>query len=366
MKTTAQLTPWQKKQAALLYYFSSMDYLKGLQNRLLDVRTLAESTLDKSRAEARDKMLRSAQWGDRNTTENWANNAWGFLADFQRSIARDIADRASQTYHVTGAYQCGRGMDEYSMLWTTPAEQERFHTMFEELARYARNIDDTMNKTYPVSRWNDFGLTVEWKKHADRFPMLPRFVVRTDIVGESGAVPPRTGVYISSDDPDGSLQFGWTGGGTGRLVNCVTFNDLGKAALAVVGRTKLWVDGKAMLDFVLANLDRPELKRDPDLAGSQTEDVAPSLVALNGFTSHPSRWYYVECVEGEFEPIETETEETVRETTRFEAGEVCQKRGFYFTPARLDSRRCFEIGESFPDMASAYGRTIWQWDAKQG
>lgn len=365
MKATAQLTPWQKKQAALLYYFSSMDYLKGLQNRLLDLRTIGESTLDKSRAEARDKMLRSAQWGDRNTTENWANNAWGFLADFQRSIARDIADRASQTYHVTGAYQCGRGMDEYSMLWTTPAEQERFDAMFEELSRYAGNIDDTMNKIYPESRWDDFTLTVEWQNHAHHFPMLPKLIVRTDITGESGRVPPRTGVYVSSDDPHGALQFGWIGGGNGRLVDCATFNDLGKAALAAVGRKKLWVDGKAMLDFVLANSDRPELKDDPFFDSPRTEDLAPSLTARNAFTSHPSRWYYVERVDGEFEPIETESEEPVRETTRFEAGAVCQKRGFYFTPARLDSRRRFEIGEAFPDMASAYGKTIWQWDAKQ-
>jgi hypothetical protein len=257
-------------------------------------------------------------------------------------------------------------MDEYSMLWTTPAEQERFHTMFEELSRYAGNIDNTMDKTDHVSRWTDFGLTMEWRKHADEFRMLPKFIVRTDIAGESGQIPPRTGVYVSSDDRDASLQFAWTGGGRGNLVDSSTFNDLGKAALAAVGRTKLWVDRKAMLDFVLANLDSPELKSDPDLADSKNEHLAPSLVALNALTSHPSHWYYVERVEGEFEPIETESEEPVRETTRFEAGEVCQKRGFYFTPARLDSRRSFEIGETFPDMASAYGRTIWQWDAKQG
>ena len=305
MITIIGLTAWQKKQATLLYYFSSMDYLKGLQDRLLDLRTLDESTIGKSRAEARDKLLQSARWGDRNTTKNWVANAWGFLEAFQRSIARDIADRASQTYHVTGAYQCGRGMDEYSKLWTTPAEQKRFDAMFEELSRYAGNIDKTMDKTYHVSRWTDFGLTMKWLKHADEFPMLPKFTVRTDLAGESGQVPPRTGVYMSSDDPDASLQFAWTGGGTGWLVDSSTFNDLGKAALSAVGRTKLWVDRKAMLDFVLANLDRPELKSDPDLADSKNEHLAPSLVALNAFTSHPSRWYYVERVDGEFEPIET-------------------------------------------------------------
>ena len=366
MNTIIGLTAWQKKQAALLYYFSSMDYLKGLQDRLLDLRTLDESSVGKSRVEARDKLLRSAQWGDRNTTENWANNAWGFLADFQRSITRDIADRAFHTYHVTGANQCGRGMNEVSMLWATPAEQERFDAMFEELTWYAHNIDKTMDKTYHTSRWDDFDLTMQWRKQAHRFPVISKFVVRPDITGESGKVPPKTGVYISADDPYASLQFGWTGGGRGRLLDSSTFNELGKAALALVGRAKLWVDGKSMFNFVLANLDNPGLKSDPYFWTSQNQELAASLVAMNAFTSHPSQWYYVERVDGEFEPIETESEEPVRETSRFEAGEVCQKRGFYFTPARLDSRRSFEIGETFPDMASTYGRTIWQWDAKQG
>ena len=305
MNTIIGLTAWQKKQATLLYYFSSMDYLKGLQDRLLDLRTLGESTVGKSRAEARDKLLRSARWGDRNTTKNWVANAWGFLEAFQRSIARDIADRAFQTYHVTGAYQCGRGMDEYSKLWTTPAEQERFDSMFEELSWYARNIDHTMNKIYRESRWDDFTLTVEWQKHADQFPMIPKFIVRTDIAQESGQIPPRTGVYMPADDRDGSLQFGWTGGGTGRLLECATFNELGKAALAAVGRTKIWVDGKAMLEFVLTNPNRPELKDDPFFDSPRIEALAPSLVARNAFTSHPSHWYYIELIEGEFESIET-------------------------------------------------------------
>lgn len=365
MKPNYALTPWQKKQAALLYYFSSMEYLKGLKDRVHALRVLAEGTLYQSSAENRDSALRSARWGIRDTGENWANNAWPFLADFQLSVGRDIADRASQIYHVTGAYQCGRGMDEYSMQWMSPEEQLRFDEMFEELSIYAGNIDDTMDKTGKSSRWKDFGLTLMWQRNADRFPALPKFRVLTEVTAESGQRPPRTGVYVSSDDPNASLQFGWTGCPRGKLQDCATLNELGKAALSAVGRPKLWVDGQAMLDFLLHNLSRPELTSDPYLNEAQDKEMAPSFIACNASTSHPTRWYYVELVSGEYEEIESEIEQDGLGKLRFESGTVCQERGFYFTPAQLASRRRFEQGAIFPDVGSGYGKTIWQLDAKQ-
>ncbi|WP_156885597.1 hypothetical protein [Massilia niastensis] len=55
MTPTYQLTPWQKKQAALLYYFSSMEYLKGLQERLHALMGVTEDTVRKSRKQGRNK-----------------------------------------------------------------------------------------------------------------------------------------------------------------------------------------------------------------------------------------------------------------------------------------------------------------------
>ncbi len=326
---------------------------------------ITDDTLKKSREEKRDQWLRSPQWGDRNTTENWANNAWGFLADFRQSVTRDIADRALSIYHVTGTYQCGRGMSEYSMLWTTPEEQEKFDAAFAEISRYAGNIDDTMDKTGGSNEWTDFGLTLEWTKQREHFPMLPKFRVWTDITAESGTLPPKTGVYVSVDDPHASLQFAWVGSPNGRLVDCTSFNDLGKTALAAVGRSRLWVDEKAMLDFVFANLSNPALSSDPFFKDPLVPKSVPSLVARNAFTSHPSQWCYVELLNGEFEPVEIETEHNSHEQHRFASGTTCHDNGFYFTPAQVDSRRRFERGDVFPDLGSTYGKVIWQWDAKQ-
>jgi Domain of unknown function (DUF1911) len=47
------------------------------------------------------------------------------------------------------------------------------------------------------------------------------------------------------------------------------------------------------------------------------------------------------------------------------ANEACFRDGFWFTPARLHSRRHFKSGELMPDVGGDYGITIWQWDEQQ-
>jgi hypothetical protein len=47
---------------------------------------------------------------------------------------------------------------------------------------------------------------------------------------------------------------------------------------------------------------------------------------------------------------------------RVEAGQPCPSDGFYFTPAKADSRRSFNVGEIMPGVGGDYGMTVWQWD----
>ncbi|MGI4842805.1 MAG: hypothetical protein ACRYF7_05775 [Janthinobacterium lividum] len=365
MISEQSLTTWQKKQATLLYFFASDEYLKGLHERVRELQKFVDELLDKSHEEGRDRFLKDSQWGDRDTSENWSNHGWSFLADFGISVARHLADRASEIYHVTGAYQCGRGMAEFSMRWALPAEEEKFDAMFASITRYASYIDQTMEKSQIDGRWRDFGLTLAWQKHASRFPQLPKFRIREDISCKTGDIPPKTGVYVSSEFPNGAMQFAWNGNECGELLECSIFNDLGQRALATVGRSKLWLDGDTMLEFVRKNANDPQLKEDPFYSEDFTSELAPSLVARNAFTSAPSKWFYVERLEGEFEEIDTEVDQVGREERRVEAGEHCEMSGFYFSPASPGSRRFFGKGDIFPKLDSTYGNTIWQWDEKQ-
>ena len=50
---------------------------------------------------------------------------------------------------------------------------------------------------------------------------------------------------------------------------------------------------------------------------------------------------------------------------RCEAGQPCPREGYWFTPARIDSRRRFNTGELMPEVGGDYGTTIWQWDETQ-
>ena len=363
-----KLSPWQKRQAALLYHFASTPYLKNVKQAVDELILFANQTLDLASVEDRDTMLRSARWGDRNTSQNWGNNAWPFLSDFQRSLAGDIAKRDVEEFQVTGRNQCARGMAEFSMEWATLEEQRKFDELFAVISETAANIDETISRFGGESPWSDFALTLAWEAHKLYFAQLPMLRVREDIYAETGAVPAKTGVYFCPSDSNLSLQFAWHGGAGGRLLKGSTFNALGESALASVGRVDLWLDGKKMLEFVNKNLESGYFRDEDDLDYSRKEVLAPSLVARNAFTSKTCRWYYIELVTGEFEEsgeLEAARDRHQPETARFGAGEHCPIMGFYFTPARHNSRRFFNQNELFPDESSSYGATIWQFDTNQ-
>lgn len=365
MTSLSQLAIWQKRQAALLYLFASDEYLKGLQIRVHEIQSFVDEVLDRSRAEERDQFIRNSRWGERDTSENWSNHAWSFLADFGLSVSRHLADRASEIYHVTGAYQCGRGMSEFSMDWTTPTEQETFDSLFASITNYAGYIDKTMDRSHRGGRWTDFGFVLAWEKHAAQFLQMPRLIVREDITCMTNEIPSRTGVYVSSDFSNASLQFAWRGNEYGKLRECSIFNELGQRALDSVGRSKLWLDDNAMLTFVQKNANAPELIQDPFYSASPKPHLASSLVARNAFTSAPTKWYFVELLNGQFESIEDVEDVSEFKKISKVAGTPCELSGFYFTPAASASRRHFKQGDIFPSIESTYGNAIWQWDERQ-
>jgi hypothetical protein len=50
---------------------------------------------------------------------------------------------------------------------------------------------------------------------------------------------------------------------------------------------------------------------------------------------------------------------------RCPADQPCPQAGYWFAPAKSDSRRRFKAGEVMPSLGGDYGVTIWQWDEKQ-
>ena len=299
-ETSMALSPWQKKQAALLYHFASLDYLK-IVKKLVDALLHASLGARHAANGTRLKGRRNAHRDTGNIPRVQGVNGSTILAHFELRLAEDVADRARDAFNVTGRYDCSRMIAEFATEWTSPAGSADFHRIFSETVGRASNIDATMSRDLPNGLWTDFDLAIAWRENFRQIPNFPNLQVREDIFAESGSVPTRTGVYVRAADPNASLQFAWTGRGDGKLLQCSTFNELGEAALAAVGREGLWFDEQAMLDFVVANQDSPELRSDSFFADSQTAALAPSLVARQAFTAKPCKWYYVEKIDGEFE-----------------------------------------------------------------
>lgn len=365
--TDDDLGAWQKKQAAMLYFFSSLDYLKGLHKM---VSALMEGFVDPllvvAMTQNRDSVMKDPRWGIRNTVENWSNNAWPFLKDFQTSLAKDIAGRAVERYQITAANECLRGVTEFSMLWATEDEEQKFNEIVKAISEYASDIDDTLND-YFDSRWTDSTFAYTYRKFAVCHKQIPKFRIRRDIVGESGKTPSRTGVYIAQDDPNASLQFAWTGNGGGKLRPAQTFNEIGLAALKEIGRNELWFDDEKMFQFAMRSphveLFRPTIY----MQGEEHRDFAALALSQNVFLQRSCKWFFVEVINGEFEDLELVEDDLLQRSKaeRVAGGELVRITGFYFTPAKVGERRRFVSGDKAPEFESQYGKTIWQWDSNQ-
>jgi hypothetical protein len=367
-----RLTSWQKTQAAMLYHYASLDYLKGLHRIVSDLMDeVVDPIVDLAKQQGRDSILVNERWGARDTVQNWTNNAWPFLSDFRQSLAKDMALRIAERYKITGANQCLRGLDEFSMNWTTPEEEESVQAILTEISSYSDNIDKTL-QDWPSSRWDDFSFAYRYLKFSIEFPRIPKFQIRKDVQAETKKTPPRTGVYISADHTNAALQFAWVGGGGGKLRSATTFNEIGLDAFQYAGRKDLWFDDAKMLAFAMSAKYRNTFEKQVQYDGKPHPAFATTAVASAAFTEHPSTWYYVEMINDEFEDIavvsESENdriESPAPELLRVVGGRVCIRSGYWFTPAKSGSRRHFNEGETMPIFDSDYGSTFWQWDTEQ-
>jgi hypothetical protein len=364
---TFELTSWQKKQAAMLYFYSSEQYLATLHKMVRDlVNGLVDPMLDLARAQGRDSVLINSVWGARDTSENWANNGWPILKELQTSLARTIARRTAHYYDVSAVNECLRGIDEYSLGWMTPGEETAFNFALRTISTYARRWDLTVNDY--ESAWDDFLFAYHYPEFASITSKTPKFTVRRDTLVESGDVPSRTGVYFAADDPQASLQFAWTEHGGVKLRLAKTFNDLGLAALAAVGRDALWFDEDKMLRFVLSDPLAQGIRQDVFSGGEPAPSLAPSAVGRSAFTTRACSWMLVEPIPGEFEELGSlsiETKDPAPIVNPIQGGHACTEAGFYFTPSAPNSRRYFAKGDQMSIVSSGYGDTIWQLDVDQ-
>ncbi|MES2743164.1 MAG: hypothetical protein V4754_19745 [Pseudomonadota bacterium] len=248
------------------------------------------------------------------------------------------------------------------MDWTTPEEEEKFKAMFEEISRYSSDMDATLERYGYDSSWDDFLFALTWTECKELFPKLPKFQIRNDVEGESGKVPVRTGVFVSQDDPHAALQFAWTGGGRGQLLNSQTFNKIGLDALKMVGRRELWFNDQKMYSFATSSKYKKLFNDGVTRDALPVFKLAPSAVGREAFEARPCKWYYVEMVNGEFEDIDDSLLGAAGEPAeplRSRAGHPCPKAGMWLSNYN-GVKRNYQLGEIFTHLHEPpHGYTLW-------
>ncbi|MFV1845437.1 hypothetical protein ACNJRW_04550 [Stenotrophomonas maltophilia] len=357
-----ELTPWHKRQAALIHHFTSMDYLKGLLPQIDSLLAMTDQMLnERSHLDAAGRAL--AGWSSQNTASHFATYAFPALMEFREGIIKDIALRSIEQYRGAGEHQCARMLEEYAyqMAWATPEQEKLFRETTERVFSYASELSGTVARP-PVA--NDFSFWLLWNKGVIDSHRIPKFRVRTDFVVRTNQVPPRTGIYVAKDDPMASLQFAWTGG-YGHLCPAMAPNDIGRDVLKQIGREGMWADTKAFYRFLDANRHL-----DPygwsDIQADLVK-VAPSVIAGSAFDLKDCDWYFVEPIADEFEDIDGSyagTDRPDRRPDRVAAGKRVPVAGWWYTPAQ-GGRRFFKQGDVFPAINSDWGDTFWIWAADQ-
>ena len=299
-KPRLSLTAWHARQAAMLYHYSSLEYLKKLHLLVTKFQTgLADPMLTIAKEQERDALLSDTRWGERNTSKNWENSAWPMLKVLQAELAKDVALRSFNKYKTTSVNDCLRGIEQYSTNWTTEQEEREFLRVVSTISAHAGRIDSTLDQRAP--HWDDYGFAYNFFSFVSECPRIPQFQIRTDLTAQTGQLPPRTGVYISADDPEAALQFAAPGADGLCLRQARTFNEIGRAALLAVGRSALWFDEGKMLKFSIASPQAALFMKNICFSGEEYANLAPSAVARHAFAEHPSLWYFVEQLAEDFE-----------------------------------------------------------------
>jgi hypothetical protein len=225
----------QKRQAALLYYFSSIEFLDQIIERVHELAALTDQTLDHMTPVERDKTVNKIEWTEEHLSANWATYAHPMLTDCLRTLLGQKKLRATEWYDIAGVREALTGMSHFPMNWTLPEEEQAFRKLSNDARGIAATLDTTVLHT-----WTDLRMCSVWDQYQHIFPKMPKFRVRMDVEGESGKRPVRTGVYLPQDDSFGALHFAWIGNANGALGPCETSSKLAFEYVAIVGRDKSW------------------------------------------------------------------------------------------------------------------------------
>lgn len=307
--------PLNPRQIFVLERYSSLPYYSDMRDAFARMLEVAEEAL-------RQFMLElPADYRSRPTWEQ-PDRSWGevvlpnmrwtmqALDDGWVQLQSGDFDGLGMAGNVTTALA---GMQrDFVFDWMSPAQWQAFDSAWTSCSRSSFNIQLTYQASWSLhalTRDDPQALSARGPLNAP--PSWPQYRVNPSVKVQTDAAVPRTGIYL----PDA---------------------DLGSAQFLIEGH-------------------------DGPLA-----EVAETVATNASVNDVPTTWTLVERIAdsgggipGDADPVKA----GIR--LRCEAGQACPRAGFWFTPARLPSRKHFGNGELMPDVGGPYGATIWQWDEQQ-
>ncbi len=206
---------------------------------------------------------------------------------------------------------------DYRIDWMPQPFQDQYDRAERLASKMASNIAHTEQ-----GNW-DFGDLSFAYHEPSRGPLnapasWPVYRLNPEVQVRTGEKVPRTGIYLPQNGPSAAA---------------------------------LLIEGQKAIDAEMC-INAEELLRDPEGARPQSR-------------REPTLWTLVERVadEGGDNPMPATGEAALR--LKCDAGAPCPRTGWWFTPAKTNSRRYFQAGQILPDLHADGGLTIWQWDGRQ-
>ena len=302
----------------LLERFSSAEYFGQLRDIWGEMIAQVEASLDRFMSnlplDYRNRPLPEqpdAVWGER-VLPNF-RDTFQYLCDgYIRLTQGDIFGLD----FCHGPLNDFKGQHDFWAGWMDPAEQDKYHQLLMTAVEMATNIRATKDALWePTDLGSDYMPEV-------RGPLVqptqwPAYQINSKIYVASGSMPPISGVYVPSVSS-----------------SCAEFlsKDFGPA---------------------------PEAKV---LLGKTVPEDAEEEIR-NIIETRPCDWFLIKRIAA----VSTTARPSLidSQSYRIPAGSPCPEAGYYFTPAKENSRRYFNHNEIMPAFDSEYGLIIWQFDINQ-
>lgn len=303
----------------LLETFSSVAYLAQLRDTWGEMVQHLEQCLDQFMlnlpADYRNRPLPEqpdAVWGERVLPS--FRSTYEALCSGVIALSHGDPDGLYSAHHPSNDYM---GQREFSDAWLTAVQRERYRELLERASRLAANICATVETFWEPGVLKDPQIYAD---SVDLPAVLPVYKANSGVTVKTDSLAKHTGVYLS--DKENSIP---------------------------VFIAKGWPAPNATVIVGMEDL----LDQDGAKYGEQTDTE-----------DQPCVWTLIERDESATARRSPPALMQV-ETHRIAGGDVCPASGFYFTPAKVNSRQRFLQGQIMPSLDSTYGGTIWQWDADQ-